>query len=355
MELAECRGLPDSLRGAGSSLEEASTFFEEQLEPAALAINTREGYYDCWRSFVSYAFLHDALDEVMPATPRLVKAYLWNLLQCEYKPGTVTSHIYAVIDRHRSHSAAFPFSSRAVKRFIDAFERVCSVPRKEAPAFTATQLRRLLRLPRCSLRHLRDAAIVAVGALCALRVEEVAYLDVCDALFDFDGPCTLVLRVKKHKNDQKRAGLWPRIGEARDPALDVIRLLKTWLTRAGLQPHPGCEKKAHPRSPCRACGRLFSRLQGRGDEIFPVGHAWHGITNSTVSDAVRASLQRIDVDPTGYCGKSLRVGGLTAALAASVPSDLYSLQSGHESNAWKKYVRGGQCAKLYLFAGSFGL
>eukprot|EP00961_Rhodomonas_salina_P106913 1439674-Rhodomonas_salina.1 len=123
MALADCRGLPDSLCCAGSSLEEVATFFKEQLEPTALAINTREGYYDCWRSFVSYAYLHDALDEAMPATPHLVKAYLWNLLQCKYKPGTVTSHIYAVIDHHRSHGAAFPFSSRAVKCFIDAFER----------------------------------------------------------------------------------------------------------------------------------------------------------------------------------------------------------------------------------------
>eukprot|EP00961_Rhodomonas_salina_P110818 1491334-Rhodomonas_salina.1 len=63
---------------------------------------------------------------------------------------------------------------------------------------------------------------------------------------------------------------------------------------------------------------------GSGDTIFPVGHAWHGITDGTVADA------------------SLRVGGLTTALGGSVPSDLYSLQSGHDSDAWKKYIQGGQ-------------
>eukprot|EP00961_Rhodomonas_salina_P140933 1897010-Rhodomonas_salina.1 len=94
---------------------------------------------------------------------------------------------------------------------------------------------------------------------------------------------------------------------------------------------------------------------GNGDEIFPVGHAWHGATDNTVAEAVRGSLQRIDLDAKGYCGKSLRVGGLTTALGGGVPSDLYELQSGHSSAAWKKYIRGGQCDKLYLFQGSFEL
>ena len=94
---------------------------------------------------------------------------------------------------------------------------------------------------------------------------------------------------------------------------------------------------------------------GSGDCIFPVGHAWHGATDGTIADAVRARLQRVNIDASRYCGKSLRVGGLTTALGGSVPSDLHSLQSGHESGAWKKYIRGGQCDKLYLFQGSFGL
>eukprot|EP00961_Rhodomonas_salina_P184265 2488110-Rhodomonas_salina.1 len=98
MELADCRGVPDSLIDAGEDLEAAAAFF------------------------VSYAFLHDALDQALPVSPRLVKAYLWNLLQCSYKPGTVTLHIYAILDRHRAYAAPFPFSTRSVKHIITAFE-----------------------------------------------------------------------------------------------------------------------------------------------------------------------------------------------------------------------------------------
>lgn len=70
---------------------------------------------------------------------------------------------------------------------------------------------------------------------------------------------------------------------------------------------------------------------------------------------MRGSLQRIELDAKGYCGKSLRVGGLMTALGGTLPSDLYELQSGHSSDAWKRYIRGGQCDELYLFQGSFGL
>eukprot|EP00961_Rhodomonas_salina_P189965 2562939-Rhodomonas_salina.1 len=162
-------------------------------------------------------------------------------------------HIYAAIDRHRAYGETFPFTSRGVKRFrvIETFERLCGVPCKEAPAFTASHLSRVLHLPRRTLSQIRDAAIVAVGALWALRVEEITAIDVCDVLFDHDGAGTLAIRIKKRKNDQKRAGLWPRIGEAQDPALDVISLIRAWMARAGLSVHSGCEKGVHPRSTCR--------------------------------------------------------------------------------------------------------
>eukprot|EP00961_Rhodomonas_salina_P050570 678974-Rhodomonas_salina.1 len=81
MELADCRGIPYSLICAGDSLEAAELLFNEQIDLAVQAINTQQGYYNCWLSFVSYTFLHDSLGWALPTTPRLVKTYLWNLLQ----------------------------------------------------------------------------------------------------------------------------------------------------------------------------------------------------------------------------------------------------------------------------------
>ena len=94
---------------------------------------------------------------------------------------------------------------------------------------------------------------------------------------------------------------------------------------------------------------------GCGEKIFPIGHHMHGATANTVRDAVRSSLERANYNVEEFSGISMRRGGLTTALAGGVPSDLYELQSGHSSSAWKSYVRPGQHDKLLMFYNSFEL
>ncbi len=79
------------------------------------------------------------------------------------------------------------------------------------------------------------------------------------------------------------------------------------------------------------------------------------MTKDTVRRAVHASLQRLGVEPSGFSGISMRRGGLSTALEGGVPSDLYVLQSGHASDSWKNYIRGGNIDQLLRFHGSFGL
>lgn len=50
-----------------------------------------------------------------------------------------------------------------------------------------------------------------MGTVCSLLAGEIQDLDVCNLLFEIEGPGTLALRIKWHKNDQYRKGLWPRI------------------------------------------------------------------------------------------------------------------------------------------------
>lgn len=303
---------------------------------------------------MTYAHLHDCLDQAVPASPTIVKGYLWFLLQSGYRPGTITLRLYSIIDRHARFNLPFPFHQREIKAWIKAFERVCGVPRRDKLAITSTHLKAVLSLPRNTLRSFRDVSIVALGTICALRVSEITELDVCDLLFDFE-PGTLAVRIKKRKNDQKRAGLWPRIGHASNAKFDVILLLRSWLLRAGLQVEQGCEKPQHPRSACRVCGRLFSRLMSNGSAAFPVGHRMHGITPHTVSEALSNCLTLSGFPSSEFSGISMRRGGLTTALAGGVPSSLYELQSGHSSDSWKHYVRPGQTDQLLRFYHAFQL
>jgi hypothetical protein len=340
LELEDCRAFPSNMIDPSVGVDSAASLFDELLAPSALHHRTRASYYAAWRSFVSFAYLHSALPQALPASQRLLKAFLWNLLQLGYKPGSITLHMCAILHRHRTFGKPFPVSGSTFKNWTKAFARVLGNPRQDKLAINATILKAILRLPRATLKDLRDAALVALGTVCALRVREICELDVCDALFDRDSSGVLTIRIKVRKNDTGRGGLWPRCGTAANPAYDIPALLRAWLQRAGLHVHPACTKSSHPRSSCTACGRLFSRLAGHGASIFPVGHPWHGATPSTVADALRSSLTRANIDTEGYSGISMRAGGLTTALAADIPKDLFTLQSGHTSDAWKHYVRG---------------
>jgi integrase len=338
--------------GEENSLDDHARLFDSQILPATLAQRTRVSYFSNWRAFVTYAFIQDCLHEVLPASTRLIKAYLWFLLQAGYRPGTITLHIYAVIDRHVRYGYVFPIHRQHVKTWIKAFERLCGVPRRDKMAITATHLKAILSAPRTTLCQLRDTLIICLGTVCALRVSEVLQLDVCDVLFDFE-PGVMALRVKKRKNDQKRAGLWPRIGHALSRRFDLIHLTREWLRRADLVVQSNCEKGQHSRSTCRTCGLLFSRIMGSGDRVFPVGHSFHAATPNTVAGAIKNSLTRVGFSCTEFSGISMRRGGLTTALAGGVPSELYELQSGHASANWKKYIHPGQEHKLLQFYESF--
>ena len=358
-EVADCRGAPYWLLDARGDNEQRSVLdhaalFDSQVEPAVLSQRTRNSYYSNWRAYMTYAHIQGCLTDAIPAKPYVLRGYLWFLLQAGYKPGSITLRVYSIVDRHVSYGLPFPYHQKVIKRWIKAFERLCGVPRRDKLAITATHLKTVLLAPRRSLREIRDTAIVALGTVCALRVSELIELDVCDLLFDFE-PGVLAVRVKKRKNDQKRAGLWPRLAHATNPAFDIIVLLRTWLSRAGLDVSTTCEKTRHPRSQCRSCGRLFSRIMGCGAQVFPVGHRMHGATANTVRDAVHSTLERADYNTQEFSSISMRRGGLTTALAEGVPSDLYELQSGHASNAWKSYVRPGQHDKLLMFYHAFKL
>jgi integrase len=357
MEAADCRGPPaDMLFGTCSAnLTDDVAAFETLVQPSAQAHRTRTAYYTHWRSFVTYAMVHNKLDRTLPAEPGLLKGYLWSLLRCGFKPGSITLHLYAIIDRHARFRAPFPFTNKDVKGWITAFERLCGAPKLDKLAITPTHIKGILAMPRPTLTNVRDALIVALGTVCAMRVSEILDLDVCDVLFNFDAPQVMAVRIKKRKNDHKRAGLWPRVGPARHPQFDIQALTREWLQRAALSIHPGCEKGQHPRSSCRACGRLFSRIRGSSGTAFRVGEAMHGMNKDTVSKAIHNSLLHVGFDPSCFSGISLRRGGLSTAVEGGVPSELYQLQSGHASDSWKHYVRGGCIDQLLRFHGSFGL
>ena len=114
----------------------------------------------------------------------------------------------------------------------------------------------------------RDTLLVAVGALTCSRPSEVARLQACDALFDFDSvrdpmafKGTMALRIYKRKQDQERKGHWPRLGRGGRPQLDVVGRLRRFVRAAGIRVLPGCTKSRRPAARCPVCWPLFPKIQ----------------------------------------------------------------------------------------------
>lgn len=318
--------------------------FDELILPSVVTPGTRASYYAQWRSVVTFAFIVGKMDELLPISERLLKAWLLQCVLLGYRVGTIISYVSAIKHRHRLWKYTFPVAALDLRNWLVAIKRHRGLPTTPKFKILPTHLKAALQLTLGSIAALRDILILVLGTLCALRTSEVAALDVCDLSWDHDGPDTLMLRIKHLKNRKEREGLFPRIGAAKHRRFDVLHLLRMYLRWAGLAVHPQCTKKQHPSDPCEKCGRLF-RLTHPSNQ----GVQQKGITRTHVTSAVRNVLQRIGVNATGYSGISMRKGGVSAAVVGGIPHDLRVMQTGHRSNAWEHYFDLADKAELYRF------
>jgi hypothetical protein len=80
------------------------------------------------------------------------------------------------------------------------------------------------------------------------------------------------------------------------------------------------------------------------------------VSRQQVTNAVFNSLRMIGVDTAHYSGKSMRAGGISAALAARVPEPILFLQSGHGAPcAARNYMTPRDPHVLYETYLAFGL
>jgi hypothetical protein len=180
----------------------------------------------------------------------------------------------------------------------------------------------------------RARLLTAVATLACLRVNEVARLQVCDLWFDylasygipgFEGTCSV--HTDRRKNDTVRKGHYPALGRSKDPALDIVAQLRTWLRVAGLAVHSACAKRARPAARCPVCPPLFPLTRC----------APGGVTVATdrpcsrqqASDWIRWAVSQAGGDSSRFSGISARKGGISTAIEAKVDEAILYLQSGH--------------------------
>jgi integrase len=337
-----------------SSLLDKAALFDEQVAPATQKLATRTGYWSAWRSFVTFLLLHGAADQAFPSSEAAIKAFAMQLIMVDYAGSSLLRFFEAIVDRHKRFDQPLVVTAAKLHAWRAALEKGRGLPAREKFLILPAHIHCIIQLPRDSLRHLRDTTIVVVGALCALRAAEIGRLDVCDVLWDFDGAGTAALLLWYRKNDGLKRGLFPRIGRGTTAGTCPIVLLREYMQRAKLEVSAGCTKSRWRRSECTSCGRLFRGTTAGGQRMAAAG-VKEAAAKDVVTAAVRESLRRIGVEPTGFSPVSLRKGGVSAAVAAGVNETLWRLQSGHRSMSWQNYADVFRKEQLYEFSNAFGL
>jgi hypothetical protein len=82
-----------------TSLDTVDTWaraFDLLILPSVVTAGTRASYYAQWRSIVSFAYIMNKLEELLPMSERLLKAWLLQCVLLGYRVPTIISYVSAI-------------------------------------------------------------------------------------------------------------------------------------------------------------------------------------------------------------------------------------------------------------------
>lgn len=326
---------PTKRRRTLDTIPELANIFDECISPAQLQPSTRQGYWASWRSALTWAIAHGDPSVILPMTNTTLRALSQEMLMLGSSAGTITNLWSAIEDRHRRLGYLPPLCAPGMfRRMVQAVASVKGTPSPLIFPIGIHHIKAMLQLVGLSPAQTRDILACTLGTILCLRVNEVALLQICDVLWDYDAAWdptfsgSAAVRVYRRKQDQRRKGLYPRIGKARFAAFDLVARLRTYAMRQNLSVSHNCTKSSNPGARCRNCPPLF-----------PTVNRIQEMSRQQITKAVVHSLQMIGTDTSHFSGISMRRGGISAALLAHVPEPILFLQSGHGSgNAARNYM-----------------
>jgi hypothetical protein len=325
--------------------------FRQHVEPSELAVSTRSKNWRNWRAVVSWGIAHNDLASLLPMNLTTLQAISWEFLNLDCKANHIKDVWSAIAQRHRQYRAASPFGRGQFTRMLRSLQAVQGAPSSLKFPIRAHHVRLLLSNHGTDIVALRNRLITTIGTIGCLRVSEIANLQACDALFNFDMQSgseydgTLALRVRKRKNDQVRKGHHPRFGRSVNPDLDIVFQLGEYMRLGGLRVSAGCRKAQAPAALCPACPPLFPKSRQHGGKTILSSSPCYP---QLVGDAIKSALRLAGVDTSHFSGISARKGGLSTAIEAGVPATVLYMQSGHgQDEAAKKYVALGSPTLLF--------
>jgi hypothetical protein len=184
----------------------------------------RAYYWRAWRLVITWAVARQAVHDMLPMSLDTLKALTWDLI-CFAVPSSQIELVWkSARAGHRQFQLRQPLcEANLYSSWVKMLCSVCGRPRAlRLPIQKATVRWLLAWRPTALAAHLARLLTV-VATLACLRVNEVTRLQVCDLW----------------KNDTVRKG-HPALGRSRDPVLDIVAQLRTWLRVAGLAEHRSC-------------------------------------------------------------------------------------------------------------------
>lgn len=284
------------------------------------------------------AFCRSACVPALPCNPQLLCTFV-TVLAVSRAGGTVAIACSALIAYSALNDLANPFSaSPLANSAFKAAVKVRQGPRKPAkdgvdPAFIVRLWEHFLpRRGSISFEEKRMWTLIQLGWEAANRPGELTYLKLCDmmkvAIVLAEASADKLERVLRAKNDAKLRGQLTRLVSGGGSAVPNFcwlfdNVYEPALRELGFVRHAQCPSLLRPADerlrtePCTYCPPLFPTRPTvkakKSSKAVVIDGVVRAIATQKVTDDVRAAAKLIGFEHLSLSGKSLRIGGFSAA------------------------------------------
>jgi integrase len=269
------------------------------MAQGAFAANTIRAWKADWEIFVESCRIFRL--ESLPASPKTVRAFVFECLGKGKKPATVRRYVSTIGRAHRASGVADPTGSEDVRLSLKEMGRNSSARQKQARGLVWEEIKTFLSVEPRNLRDIRDRALVAVAYDTMCRREELVSLLAEDISENSDGSASILIR--RSKSDTTGKGATAYLSPL------TMRLLSQWIREAGIKE-----------------GAIFVRVFG------PSGVA-ESLTPQVVATVLQKVGKWIGLDKKEWeriSGHSARVGAAQDLLALNI--DLSSVM---QAGRWR--------------------
>jgi integrase len=269
------------------------------MAAGAFSTNTLRAWKADWEVFSESCRTYRV--ESLPASPKTVRAFVFECLGKGKKPATVRRYVSTIGRAHRASGLVDPTASEDVRLALKEMGRNSTARQKQARGLVWGEIEAFLSIEPRNLRDIRDRALVAVAYDTMCRREELVSLRVEDIAEAGDGSGSILIR--RSKTDTTGEGATAYLSPL------TMRLLTEWLKESGFK-----------------AGPVFVRVHGAAGVGGP-------LTAQNVAAVLRKVGQWIGLDKEEWArisGHSARVGAAQDLLALNI--DLSSVM---QAGRWR--------------------